>query len=51
MLSDDAPEPLYVGRYHTFDGERCVYCGINIYDSFNDPCVDHEPIAYTTESV
>ena len=40
----------YIAK-HAYDGERCVWCGINIYDAAeDDPCVDHEPITYTTET-
>lgn len=39
-------------REHIFDGERCVHCGVNVYDSYiygPDFC-DREPITYTTET-
>ncbi len=42
---------------HDFDGERCIHCGVNIYDcdlgdddNDGDPCVPHEPVTYTTQS-
>jgi hypothetical protein len=45
----DAGNLRYIAK-HAYDGERCVWCGINIYDAAeDDPCVDHEPITYTTD--
>lgn len=42
--------PVYESVEHTFDGERCTHCGINVYDWDDERCVPHEPVAYTTES-
>lgn len=41
---------------HVYDGERCIHCGINIYDQWiygpedESDCVDREPMTYTTET-
>ena len=38
---------------HLYDGERCTFCGVNIHDaglSAPDKCVDHEPVAYRTDT-
>jgi hypothetical protein len=36
---------------HLFEGERCVFCGVNVYDiPADEPCEPHPPIRYTTES-
>lgn len=39
---------------HLFDGERCTFCMVNIYDDMlygpDEPNCQREPIAYTTES-
>jgi hypothetical protein len=46
----DAGNLRYIAK-HAYDGERCVWCGINIYDAAeDDPCVDHEPITYTSDA-
>jgi hypothetical protein len=42
-----------VSDTHIFDGERCVFCNVNIYDDMiygPSDCVDHEPIRFTTET-
>lgn len=39
---------------HMYDGERCVFCNVNIYDAYlyEDPerCIDREPVRYSTET-
>lgn len=39
-------------REHIYVGERCIYCGVNTYDSdiYGPVECDREPITYTTES-
>lgn len=50
-MSDFDPGFLRYNDGHAYDGERCVHCGVNIYDALDEvPCVDHEPLVYTTES-
>ena len=56
----DASEPPIpmapIGREHVYDGERCTYCGVNMYDIGIYPdapegCLaDREPVVYTTET-
>ena len=43
---------VYEGE-HCYDGERCIHCGVNIYDEGiygPSPCAPHEPVTYTTET-
>jgi hypothetical protein len=38
---------------HIYDGERCTWCGVNMYDALlygPERCSRTEPIRYTTES-
>lgn len=41
---------------HVYEGERCIYCNVNIYDQWiygaedESDCVDREPMVYTTET-
>lgn len=40
-------------RRHVYDGERCIHCGVNVYDCDcpNDECCnEREPMVYTTET-
>lgn len=36
---------------HVFIGTRCIYCYTNNLDAdiYNIDCVDHEPLAYSTD--
>lgn len=39
-MSDEMP----LGPVHVFDGERCIHCGVNVYDSYiygPDDCIDY----------
>lgn len=39
---------------HVYDGERCTFCGVNVNDQAiygATPCIDREPITYTTETL
>jgi len=41
---------------HYYEGERCIYCGVNIYDQWiygavdESDCVEREPMVYTSEA-
>lgn len=38
---------------HVYDGERCIHCGVNVYDCEheNDECCnERDPMVYTTET-
>lgn len=40
---------------HAYDGERCIFCGVNYIDAGMHPdapetCNDREPMVYTTET-
>lgn len=40
-------------RRHVYEGERCIHCGVNVYDCEheNDECCnEREPMAYTSET-
>lgn len=43
-------------RRHVYDGERCIHCGVNIYDQWiygaddESDCNDREPMAHTSQS-
>jgi hypothetical protein len=40
-------------RRHVYDGERCIHCGVNVYDCTceNDECCnEREPMTYTTST-
>lgn len=46
-------ELVGVIRRHVFDGERCIHCGVNVYDCEheNDECCnERDPMVYTTET-
>ena len=38
--------------YHIYDGERCYWCGVNIYDAFlydeTEECYGRVPAEYTS---
>lgn len=43
-------------RRHVYEGERCLFCNVNIYDQWiygaedESDCADREPMSYTTET-
>lgn len=40
-------------RAHEFDGERCIHCGVNIYDcdhTDSECCVWRKPTVHTSET-
>lgn len=43
-------------RKHVYDGERCIHCGVNIYDQYiygpvdESDCIERAPMVYTTET-
>ena len=51
MIVDDDE----LSTQHLFDGERCDFCGVNMYDidiypGCTDECVPHPLIRFTTET-
>lgn len=50
-MPDFDPGFLRYNDGHAYDGERCIHCGVNVYDAQDDqPCVDHEPLIHTSET-
>lgn len=43
-------------KRHVYEGERCIFCNVNIYDQWiygaedESDCVEREPMTYTSET-
>jgi hypothetical protein len=39
-------------RNHVYEGERCIYCGVNYHDQMAEvtECLDREPLVHTSET-
>lgn len=52
-LREHVPTETAPVRDHVYEGERCAFCGVNMYDSMlheDQPRCPREPITYTVET-
>lgn len=51
--TEDLNDVWYGVDPHIYECERCIFCGVNVYDQMcygDTPCTPREPFAFTSET-